>query len=62
MTTGTSSVKTSVVKDGNVFMIHVIDPSKPTKEDESSGNEKSETEQSEKEKKEGEKCSLNFNI
>ncbi|XP_067947410.1 sperm-associated antigen 17-like [Watersipora subatra] len=47
---GTSSVKTSVVKDGNVFMVHVVDPVKPETVDESV--EKSETEESEKEKKE----------
>lgn len=44
-------MKTSVVKDGNVFMIHVVDPVEETKcSSEESGMEKSETETQEKDK------------
>ena len=52
-TTGASSVKTSVVKDGNVFMIHVCDPAAAEttiNSEVSSEVEKSETEQQEKDK------------
>ena len=52
-TAGASSVKTSVVKDGNVFMIHVCDPAAEetiTNSEVSSEVEKSETEQQEKDK------------
>ena len=50
---GQRSVKSSVVKDGNVFMIHVTDPIKPdcqSKQSESSSHEveKADVEQSEK--------------
>ena len=46
-------MKTSVVKDGNVFMIHVCDPAAGetnVNSDVSSEVEKSETEQQEKDK------------
>jgi len=47
---GTTSVKTSVVKDGNVFMIHVMEPAEEVKPESSSEVEKAETEESEKAK------------
>jgi len=58
---GTVSIRASVLKDGHVFSIHILNPKQPGEEDEDEsllppnpsknevGQEKSETERSEKE-------------
>lgn len=60
--TGTVGVKTSVLKDGHTFTVHILDPKDPQADDndvelqidsDRSGAEKAEFEKPEKENKEG---------